>query len=200
LLTREFSIAQNGSESRNDATNNGTDSRTAALSRYGDTGSAAAPEARKGSRWGAYGDAAGGQGEGCSVVAALCVLYGRGTAAVNVSIPCQYQLSGAGVSASAVIVHLLSSCCNTVQLSIVVFPNFCNRVSLPDVTQQAPQQDKDPQDSDGDEPEGVNAAADFDRQMRAELIRVSNTLSLCLRVGYIHCAVPHSHILDVCAL
>jgi hypothetical protein len=81
-----------------------------------------------------------------------------------------------------------------------VFPNFCNRVSLPDVTQQAQQQDKDPQDSDGDEPEGVNAAADFDRQMRAELIRVSNTLSLCLRAGYNYCAVPHSHTLEMRAL
>jgi hypothetical protein len=55
--------AQNGSESRNDDTSNGADSRTAALSRYGDTGSTAAPEARKGSRWGAYGDGAGRHGK-----------------------------------------------------------------------------------------------------------------------------------------
>jgi hypothetical protein len=79
-------------------------------------------------------------------------------------------------------------------------PHLCNRVSLPDGPQQPKQQDKDPQDSDGDEPEGVNAAADFDRQMRAELIRVSNTLSLCLGVGYIHCPVSHSYTLDMCVL
>jgi hypothetical protein len=64
----------------------------------------------------------------------------------------------------------------------MVFPNFCCRVSLPDITQQTKQQDKDPQDSDRDEPEGVNASADFDRQMRAELIRVRSRQLLCLHV------------------
>jgi hypothetical protein len=82
----------------------------------------------------------------------------------------------------------------------MVFSDFCNRASLPDVMQQTKQQDNDTQDSDGDEPEGVNAAADFDRQMRAELIRVRSRQLLCLCVGYIHLAVSRSHTLDVCAL
>jgi demethoxyubiquinone hydroxylase (CLK1/Coq7/Cat5 family) len=82
----------------------------------------------------------------------------------------------------------------------MVFSDFCNRASLPDVMQQTKQQDNDPQDSDGDEPEGVNASADFDRQMRAELIRVGNTLMVCARGVYSFGCVALSYIGCVCAL
>jgi hypothetical protein len=83
----------------------------------------------------------------------------------------------------------------------MVFSNFCNRASLPDVMQQTKQHDNDTQDSDGDEPEGVNASADFDRQMRAELIRVKSRQLLCLhvRIYSLRCAAL-SYIGCVCAL